>query len=345
MKTAFILIILFCLPLNIFARTRVLSVTLPDGELFTYFQRGSLSAKQTSIKDLPEDVLMIRQVTDGKELIQAIYSEGTLVDCDLRSRQSEAEQLEIEINHIMSTMNNSNNNNNDKDNTSNRYSIEWSSGTSNITRQSSVMNSSWQVPREELTWFNISKLKRECLSSQERTISSLVKSRSRRSLLTIKPSRHGRKNKGKKRRRHDRLAKGKKQGLKQKLIPPGTNWCGPSNRALKFGDLGGFWKADKCCRKHDTCGMYILPFSNKYSKVNTSPFTLSHCSCDHRFRNCLKMANTGASNLVGKLFFNYVQTKCFVLKPEKICTKRSWWGKCQKHEYKKLAHIRNNLSY
>uniref|UniRef100_T1HX49 phospholipase A2 n=3 Tax=Rhodnius prolixus TaxID=13249 RepID=T1HX49_RHOPR len=57
------------------------------------------------------------------------------------------------------------------------------------------------------------------------------------------------------------------------------------------------------------------------------------------------MADTGASNLVGKLFFNLVQTKCFVLKAEKICTKRSRKGKCQKYEFKKLAHIRRNLSY
>ncbi|KAK9512940.1 hypothetical protein O3M35_001244 [Rhynocoris fuscipes] len=223
---------------------------------------------------------MIRQVTDGKELIQAIYSEGTLVDCDLSNRQSEAIQLEIEINEIMSTTNNSHNININNNNNYKNNSIE---SLENIyTSSNTSLINSWRKSREDLRWLNISKLTRQCLSTQERAISSLVKSRSRRSLLTIKPSRHGRKNRGKKRRRHDRLAKGNKQGLKQKLIPPGTKWCGPSNRARKFGDLGGFWKADKCCRKHDTCAMYILPFSNKYSKVNTSPFTLSHCSCDHR---------------------------------------------------------------
>ncbi|KAF4529418.1 hypothetical protein B566_EDAN003512 [Ephemera danica] len=64
-----------------------------------------------------------------------------------------------------------------------------------------------------------------------------------------------------------------------------------------------------------------------------------------RFRTCLKMAGTGASNLVGKLFFNVVQTKCFVLKNEKVCKKHSWWGKCTKHERRKQAYLRDNLSY
>ncbi|KAG8326056.1 hypothetical protein J6590_051392 [Homalodisca vitripennis] len=57
------------------------------------------------------------------------------------------------------------------------------------------------------------------------------------------------------------------------------------------------------------------------------------------------MADTGSANLVGKLFFNVVQTKCFVLKPEKICVQRSWWGKCKKMHYRKQAHIRDNMPY
>jgi hypothetical protein len=67
------------------------------------------------------------------------------------------------------------------------------------------------------------------------------------------------------------------------------------------------------------------------------------CVC--RFRTCLKMADTGPANLIGKLFFNIVQTKCFVLKPEKLCVKRSWWGKCLKHAYRKQAYLRDNVPY
>ncbi|XP_065571000.1 uncharacterized protein LOC136033912 isoform X5 [Artemia franciscana] len=64
-----------------------------------------------------------------------------------------------------------------------------------------------------------------------------------------------------------------------------------------------------------------------------------------RFRSCLKQVNTGASNLVGNLFFNIIQTKCFLLKPEKVCIKQSWWGKCLKYQVKKRAVVRDSRLY
>jgi Phospholipase A2 len=36
-------------------------------------------------------------------------------------------------------------------------------------------------------------------------------------------------------------------------------------------------------------------------------------SLNRRFRTCLKMASSSDANMVGKLFFNIVQIKCFVL--------------------------------
>ena len=57
------------------------------------------------------------------------------------------------------------------------------------------------------------------------------------------------------------------------------------------------------------------------------------------------MTNTGAANMVGKVFFNVIQTKCFVLKPEKQCRKRSWWGKCLDYGYVKTAHLRDPIPY
>lgn len=64
-----------------------------------------------------------------------------------------------------------------------------------------------------------------------------------------------------------------------------------------------------------------------------------------RFRTCLKMADSSSATMVGKLFFNIVQSKCFVLKPEKTCTKRSWWGKCEKMVKRKRAHLRDNRKF
>ncbi|XP_073983175.1 uncharacterized protein isoform X5 [Rhodnius prolixus] len=337
MKTPFVIFILFSIPCNILALIRVVSTTLPDGEIVTYLQRGPISAKQTSIKGLPKDFLMVRQLTNGRELVQAIYTEGRLVDCDLSSHKIEAEQIEAEINHIMSTVN------------STIIQIgqtnvrDWPAFSNSSSIYNRNSNSSWQVPRENLKWLDMNRLTRQCLKSHDRIISSIVKSRSRRSLLSIKPSRHSRDRvqKG----RHDHLAKGQKS-QRELLRFPGTAWCGRGYSASHYRQLGSFSSADRCCRRHDTaCPYYIPAMDNRYGLYNWRPSTLMHCSCDRRFRNCLKMADTGASNLVGKLFFNLVQTKCFVLKAEKICTKRSRKGKCQKYEFKKLAHIRRNLSY
>lgn len=66
-----------------------------------------------------------------------------------------------------------------------------------------------------------------------------------------------------------------------------------------------------------------------------------------RFRTCLKMANSPDANMVGKLFFNVVQTKCFNLKRERVCKKRSLkhFGKCKKYVYKRRAHLMPNRKF
>ncbi|XP_058791497.1 uncharacterized protein LOC131664436 [Phymastichus coffea] len=136
-----------------------------------------------------------------------------------------------------------------------------------------------------------------------------------------------------------------RRGIQELIIAPGTKWCGPHRLAYSYKDLGALDGLDRCCRRHDHCPRAISPFSERYGLFNYMPFTLSHCGCDERFRTCLKMTSTSSANLIGKIFFNMVQTKCFVLKPAKICKKRSWWGKCEKHVYKKQGYLRDNVSY
>ncbi|XP_018325843.1 uncharacterized protein LOC108737480 [Agrilus planipennis] len=100
---------------------------------------------------------------------------------------------------------------------------------------------------------------------------------------------------------------------------PGTQWCGKGYRATKYTHLGSFSKTDRCCRRHDTsCPYWISAYETKYGLFNWRLNTIMHCSCDERFRACLKMADTSDANFVGKLFFNIVQTKCFVLKVKKL---------------------------
>ncbi|CAD7087836.1 unnamed protein product [Hermetia illucens] len=130
------------------------------------------------------------------------------------------------------------------------------------------------------------------------------------------------------------------------LRVPGTKWCGKGWSATKYADLGGYSKTDRCCRQHDkSCPFWIMGFETKYGLFNWRINTLMHCKCDERFRTCLKMADSPDANLVGKLFFNIVQTKCFVLKPEKVCKRTSWWGKCEERSLRKRAHIRDNRQF
>uniref|UniRef100_A0A336MXS9 phospholipase A2 n=1 Tax=Culicoides sonorensis TaxID=179676 RepID=A0A336MXS9_CULSO len=138
----------------------------------------------------------------------------------------------------------------------------------------------------------------------------------------------------------------KKRDLSSLLRIPGTKWCGAGWSASKYSEMGGLSRADRCCRKHDTtCPYWILGFETKYGLFNWRVGTLMHCSCDERFRTCLKMADSADANMVGRVFFNVLQTKCFVLKPEKICKERSWWGQCTKKGIRKRAHIRDNRKF
>lgn len=132
------------------------------------------------------------------------------------------------------------------------------------------------------------------------------------------------------------------------FIAPNTRWCGRGNTANgTYNHLGGASMADKCCRTHDHCKFYIPAMSNRYDLFNYRPYTLSHCNCDRRFRTCLKMANDEDANTIGKLFFNLVQTQCFVLtKKEVICQQRAHDGTCLKeHHIKQKAYLRNNKKY
>ncbi|XP_068625970.1 uncharacterized protein [Battus philenor] len=145
---------------------------------------------------------------------------------------------------------------------------------------------------------------------------------------------------------HCRCDRRKKRDAMEILRVPGTKWCGKGFSATHYSQLGGYTRTDRCCRVHDLrCPFWIGGMEKKFGLYNWRVNTLMHCRCDERFRACLKLADTSVSNMVGKLFFNVVQTKCFILKPVKMCTQRSWWGKCLRKGYMKQAFLRDNLPY
>jgi secretory phospholipase A2 len=188
--------------------------------------------------------------------------------------------------------------------------------TSNVTIES-LDNK--QLPEDISTWFNTTKMRNACRKLH-----------------------HQMKKQALENRQTDRS----KRDVSDLLRVPGTKWCGKGYSADKYTRLGGFSRTDKCCRRHDlSCRFWIGAFETKYGLFNWRINTIMHCSCDERFRACLKMVDTSDANLVGKLFFNVVQTKCFVIKPKKVCVRSSWWGQCQKYKHVKQAILRDNLPY
>lgn len=140
-------------------------------------------------------------------------------------------------------------------------------------------------------------------------------------------------------------ARQKRWVLNELLILPGTHWCGNEDMASSYSDLSGFVGADSCCRTHDMCPVNIHGLTRKYGIYNSRLTTISHCACDERFRACLRKSKTGASNMVGTVFFDVVKTRCFVFKMEKTCKKWSWWGRCEKYGMEKVASLRDPIPW
>eukprot|EP00092_Neocalanus_flemingeri_P092349 GFUD01117218.1.p1 GENE.GFUD01117218.1~~GFUD01117218.1.p1 ORF type:complete len:137 (-),score=27.94 GFUD01117218.1:100-510(-) len=87
--------------------------------------------------------------------------------------------------------------------------------------------------------------------------------------------------------------------------------------------MGGYAGADRCCRHHDLgCPISIEPGQTRYGLTNVRIHTVMHCSCDQRFRSCLKMARTQAADIVGNLFFNVADIPCFVFSKAKVTFKQ-----------------------
>uniref|UniRef100_A0A8C4EPG3 phospholipase A2 n=1 Tax=Dicentrarchus labrax TaxID=13489 RepID=A0A8C4EPG3_DICLA len=117
-----------------------------------------------------------------------------------------------------------------------------------------------------------------------------------------------------------------KSRRKRSWIFPGTLWCGTGSKAVGYDQLGMFESTDRCCREHDHCLHVIPAFTRNYGVFNSKFFTVSHCDCDQRFRQCLIGANDTIASMVGYSFFSILQVPCFELKEQRRCTEMYWWG-------------------
>ncbi|XP_048003636.1 uncharacterized protein LOC125239909 isoform X2 [Leguminivora glycinivorella] len=298
----------------------VMTDYLVDGEVENRVHYNGITAKETYV-GANGSGLRLRQLTDGRHLVQVIYTpNGDIQDCEyitqakysrnfLKTLRKEL-KLALEEQSVKLSQN-------EITNEDEKYYRHFSNVTLRILRNGETL------PIDVASWLNFDKLKMECLERHEE-LTFMMANKNKISGATLARSR---------------------RSLKENFIVPGTKWCGAGDLAEKYNELGMNRKEDTCCRAHDNCRLNIGPFRRRFGYFNFRPFTISNCACDRRFRACLKLANTSMSNMVGKLFFNVVQTRCFVLKPVKSCTQRSWWGRCLRRSYTKRAYLRDNMPY
>lgn len=51
------------------------------------------------------------------------------------------------------------------------------------------------------------------------------------------------------------------------------------------------------------------------------------CRLCGRFRQCLQNQRDSVSDLVGVVFFNVLETPCFVVEEQEACVAWYWWGR------------------
>ncbi|XP_026749342.2 uncharacterized protein LOC113510121 isoform X1 [Galleria mellonella] len=374
----------------------VMKDNLVDGEMEVRVHFNGITAKETSVGSDGHG-LKLRQLTDGRHLVQMIYApNGDIQDCEHITQGRSArnflktlrKELKLALDEETYRILERNPHNFDNENFYRHFY--------NMTVR--ILKNGEGLPSDVVEWLDYDRLKTECLQRHEEMtymmenrnkVSENSLARSRRSIrenfilpgtkwcgagqLATRYNELGadstedrccrahdncRVNIGAFKRRfgyfnyrpftvsHCRCDRRTKRDATELLRVPGTKWCGKGFSATRYSQLGGYSRTDRCCRIHDLrCPFWIGGMEKKYGVYNWRVNTLMHCRCDERFRACLKLADTSVSNMVGKLFFNIVQTKCFVLKPVKICTKRSWWGKCMRKGYTKQAFLRDNLPY
>ncbi|XP_024256978.1 uncharacterized protein LOC112233520 isoform X3 [Oncorhynchus tshawytscha] len=114
---------------------------------------------------------------------------------------------------------------------------------------------------------------------------------------------------------------GAKSRRKRAWVFPGTLWCGTGSKAIDYKQLVN------------------------YGVFNPNFFTISHCDCDKRFRQCLQRVNDTISNMVGFSFFNLLKMPCFEFTPRSQCTELNWWGMCKVAKVAPYAVFKNPNDY
>lgn len=51
------------------------------------------------------------------------------------------------------------------------------------------------------------------------------------------------------------------------------------------------------------------------------------------------------ANMIGKIYFNILGSKCFEFQETEVCSERSWWGRCLRYENQTIAEVKSQVSF
>ncbi|KAH3752588.1 uncharacterized protein LOC127847724 [Dreissena polymorpha] len=316
----------------------------------------------------PDYDMTLRQVTDGRDILQAVFQGGALKECDLSSDTNQ--MLDFISSFIMG----------DREICREDFGdVFVSTSITNYTKHNmSLAHLTFQDATElgELEdYVNMKALRRDCrkfLVKATETAEQEAKSGNFTDLLAeiintldpeklnsykgilpappketlLTPQDHNLSKRSaavpvKKNQRSKRGA----FDFSSVLIFPGTKWCGKGDLAQCFDDLGDDHELDMCCRDHDCCPFVIPPFTSRHNLFNYRLHSLLHCECDQRFRGCLRQSVSSMANMIGKIYFNILGSKCFTFSEEEVCVERSWWGRCLRYESQQTALLESQVAF
>ncbi|CAH2101451.1 unnamed protein product [Euphydryas editha] len=222
--------------------------------------------------------LKLRQLTDGRNLIQVIYTpDGIIQDCEyitdgktvrtfLKTLRKEL-KLALDEESYRLTERRSNDFEDEK----------FYRHYRNVTFR--LLKDGEKLPQDVANWLNYDRLKTECFERHEE-LTYMMENRNKVSDATLSRSR---------------------RSIRENFIMPGTKWCGAGQLAESYNELGSDMDEDRCCRDHDNCRLNIGAFTRRFGLFNFRPFTISHCKCDRRKkRDAMELLRVPGTKWCGK---------------------------------------------
>ena len=205
-------------------------------------------AMETLLPSRGESNMFLRELYDGRTLIQLIYrNRQTLDDCDMKRDDKSVNRFLTKV--IISNHSNS----------------EDVQGVELTVRRIISLNGGnlTEIPDAYESMVDMHSAQLQC-ARLHRAVRKAYRRRNR----SVK--------------RGDAMDGRRRVTRSTTFIYPGTLWCGTGTLAKIYDHLGESRATDSCCRDHDHCSHLIPAFSSKYNYFNYRFHTLSHCDCDDR---------------------------------------------------------------